>query len=170
MSGETTITIIGNLTADPEPHVTQSGLSVTSFTIASSTRTYNKQVEQWQDGEVLFMRCSAWRDLGEHVAESLPRGTRVIATGRLRQRTFETSDGDKRTVMEMTVDEIGPSLRFVTAKPVKAARSNGNGQRNGNGAAAPSSGDFDDPWAGAAPAAVGARGNGWNGGGDAPPF
>ncbi|MCA2227400.1 single-stranded DNA-binding protein [Nonomuraea aurantiaca] len=154
MSGETTITIIGNLTADPEPHVTQTGLSVTSFTIASAARTYNKQVEQWQDGEVLFMRCSAWRDLGEHVAESLARGARVIASGRLRQRTFETNDGDKRTVMEMTVDEIGPSLRFANARPVKAARNNGNG----NGAAP--RGGFDDPWASSQPAGVG----------DAPPF
>ncbi|MEV4888761.1 single-stranded DNA-binding protein [Nonomuraea sp. NPDC055795] len=148
MSGETTITIIGNLTGDPELRFTGTGTAVASFTIASSSRAYNKQVEQWQDGEVLFMRCSAWRDLGEHVAESLTRGTRVIATGRLRMRTFETSDGDKRTVIEMTVDEIGPSLRFATAKPHKAARSAHNGHDNGTG----------DPWANTAPA------------GDKPPF
>ncbi|MEO3869566.1 single-stranded DNA-binding protein [Nonomuraea sp. B12E4] len=160
MSGETTITIIGNLTADPELRYTQSGTAVAGFTIASSARTFNKSVEQWEDGEVLFMRCSAWRDLGEHVGESLTRGTRVIASGRLRQRTFETSDGDKRTVMEMTVDEIGPSLRFATARPVKAAR--GNGQRNGNGSA--SGGGFDDPWASSQPAPAAAAA------GDAPPF
>lgn len=138
MSGETTITIVGNLTDDPKLTFTQSGAAVASFTIASSARTYNKQVEQWQDGEVLFMRCSAWRDLGEHAAESLTRGTRVIASGRLRMRTYETSDGDKRTVTEMTVDEIGPSLRFATAKPQKAARTGSNGHANG----APA-----DPWA-----------------------
>ncbi|MFB4273362.1 single-stranded DNA-binding protein [Nonomuraea sp. GTA35] len=164
MSGETTITIIGNLTADPELRFTQSGTAVAGFTVASSARTYNKSVEQWEDGEVLFMRCSAWRDLGEHVAESLIRGTRVIASGRLRQRTFETSDGDKRTVMEMAVDEIGPSLRFATARPVKAARGNGNGQtsRNGNDAAA--AGGFDDPWASSQPATAGAPFS------DEPPF
>ncbi|TMR05558.1 single-stranded DNA-binding protein [Nonomuraea turkmeniaca] len=165
MSGETTITIIGNLTADPELRFTQSGTAVAGFTVASSARTYNKSVEQWEDGEVLFMRCSAWRDLGEHVAESLTRGTRVIASGQLRQRTFETSDGDKRTVMEMTVDEIGPSLRFATARPVKAARGNGNGQpsRNGNGAGA-AAGGFDDPWASSQPATASVAP------GDEPPF
>jgi single-strand DNA-binding protein len=152
MSGETTITIIGNLTGDPELHFTQTGVGVAGFTIASSARTYNKSIEKWEDGEVLFMRCSAWRDLGEHVAESLTRGTRVIATGRLRQRTYETSDGDRRTVMEMTVDEIGPSLRFATAKPLKAARSGSNGHAGG----APT----DDPWASTAPAGTG----------DEPPF
>lgn len=148
MSGETTITIVGNLTDDPKLNFTQTGTAVASFTIASSARTYDRSVEQWKDGEVLFMRCSAWRDLGEHVAESLTRGTRVIAFGRLRMRTYETSDGDKRTVTEMTVDEIGPSLRFATAKPHKAARTGSNGHGD-----APA-----DPWATAAPA------------GDRPPF
>ncbi|AQZ67253.1 Single-stranded DNA-binding protein [[Actinomadura] parvosata subsp. kistnae] len=143
MSGDTTITIIGNLTGDPELRFTQSGVGVAGFTIASSARTYNKSIEKWEDGEVLFMRCSAWRDLADHVAESLTRGTRVIATGRLRQRTYETSDGDHRTVMEMTVDEIGPSLRFATAKSHKAARTGSNGHDGG----APA----DDPWASAAP-------------------
>ncbi|WP_113705187.1 single-stranded DNA-binding protein [Nonomuraea lactucae] len=138
MSGETTITIIGNLTGDPELHYTQNGVGVAAFTIASSARTYNKGVEKWEDGEVLFMRCSAWRDLGDHVAESLTKGTRVIASGRLRQRTYEASDGDRRTVMELTVDEIGPSLRFATAKPQKAARTGSNGHAGGSPA---------DPWA-----------------------
>ncbi|MEU6779314.1 single-stranded DNA-binding protein [Nonomuraea angiospora] len=155
MSGETTITIVGNLTDDPKLNFTQTGTAVASFTIASSARTYDKSVEQWKDGEVLFMRCSAWRDLGEHVAESLTRGTRVIASGRLRMRTYETSDGDKRTVTEMTVDEIGPSLRFATAKPQKAARTGGNGH---GGAPA-------DPWASATPANAGGP---WQG--DEPPF
>ncbi|MFG3441154.1 single-stranded DNA-binding protein [Nonomuraea sp. NPDC047897] len=169
MSGETTITIIGNLTGDPELRFTQSGAAVAGFTIASSARTYNKSVEQWEDGEVLFMRCSAWRDLGEHAAESLTRGTRVIASGRLRMRTYETSDGDKRTVTEMTVDEIGPSLRFATARPVKAARGNGQANRNASNGSAPAGG-FDDPWASATPAAASARDNGWTGDGDEPPF
>ncbi|MGW3351718.1 single-stranded DNA-binding protein [Nonomuraea rubra] len=154
MSGETTITIIGNLTGDPELRFTQTGAGVAGFTIASSARTYNKSIEKWEDGEVLFMRCSAWRDLGEHVAESLTRGTRVIATGRLRQRTYETSDGDRRTVTEMTVDEIGPSLRFATAKPQKAARTGSNGHAGG----APA----DDPWASSFGAPAGT--------GDEPPF
>ncbi|MGW4797928.1 single-stranded DNA-binding protein [Nonomuraea sp. NPDC004297] len=122
MSGETTITIIGNLTNDPELRFTQTGTAVSTFTIASSPRTYNKQLEQWEDGEALFMRCSAWRDLGEHICESLTRGTRVIASGQLRMRTYETGEGEHRTVFEMTVDEIGPSLRFATAKPARAAR------------------------------------------------
>ncbi|KAB8192590.1 single-stranded DNA-binding protein [Nonomuraea phyllanthi] len=157
MSGETTITIIGNLTDDPKLNYTQTGTAVAGFTIASSARTYNTQVEQWQDGEVLFMRCSAWRDLGEHVTESLTRGTRVIASGRLRMRTFETSDGDKRTVVEMTVDEIGPSLRFATAKPQKAACTGSNGHVGGTS----------DPWATNTPANAGAGGQ-WQG--DEPPF
>ncbi|GGP05459.1 single-stranded DNA-binding protein [Nonomuraea glycinis] len=148
MSGETTITIIGNLTNDPELRFTQTGTAVATFTIASSPRTYNKQLEQWEDGEALFMRCSAWRDLGEHICESLTRGTRVIASGQLRMRTYETDEGEHRTVFEMTVDEIGPSLRFATAKPTRAARKTPTSQ-NGN---AP------DTWAATAPT------------GDKPPF
>ncbi|MCK2221917.1 single-stranded DNA-binding protein [Actinomadura sp. ATCC 31491] len=148
MSGETTITIIGNLTNDPELRFTQTGTAVATFTIASSPRVYNKQLEQWEDGEALFMRCSAWRDLGEHICESLTRGTRVIASGQLRMRTYETSEGENRTVFEMTVDEIGPSLRFATAKPTRAARKSHTSQ---NGTAP-------DPWANTAAS------------GDKPPF
>ncbi|MET7329473.1 single-stranded DNA-binding protein [Nonomuraea sp. NPDC005650] len=148
MSGETTITIIGNLTNDPELRFTQTGTAVATFTIASSPRVYNKQLEQWEDGEALFMRCSAWRDLGEHICESLTRGTRVIASGQLRMRTYETNEGEHRTVLEMTVDEIGPSLRFATAKPARAARKS---HTSHNGTAP-------DPWADAAPS------------GDKPPF
>lgn len=158
MSGETTITIIGNLTNDPELRYTSTGTAVASFTIASSSRTYNKQLEQWEDGEALFMRCSAWRDLAEHVCESLMRGTRVIATGRLRMRTYQTSEGDNRTVIEMTVDEIGPSLRFATAAVTKTVRT-----RGGNGASG------SDPWASTtAPASTGAPASGWDG--EEPPF
>lgn len=148
MSGETTITIIGNLTNEPELRFTQTGTAVATFTIASSPRIYNKQLEQWEDGEALFMRCSAWRDLGEHICESLTRGTRVIASGQLRMRTYEASEGDHRTVFEMTVDEIGPSLRFATAKPARAARK----------ATTSHNGSTPDTWATTAPT------------GDKPPF
>ncbi|GIH27940.1 single-stranded DNA-binding protein [Acrocarpospora phusangensis] len=141
MSGETTITIIGNLTADPDLHYTQQGVAVAGFTIASTARTYNKQIEKWEDGDALFLRCSAWRDLGEHVCESLRRGSRVIASGRLRQRTYETSEGENRTVVELTVDEIGPSLRFANCEAKKAGRTNSGGTRNRP------SGDGNDPWA-----------------------
>ncbi|MEV4457343.1 single-stranded DNA-binding protein [Microbispora sp. NPDC049633] len=163
MSGETTITIIGNLTNDPDLRYTNTGTAVAGFTIATSSRTYNKQLEQWEDGEALFMRCSAWRDLAEHVCESLTRGTRVIATGRLRMRTYETNDGERRTVIEMTVDEIGPSLRFATAKVTKTARTRGGS----------AGGPERDPWAStAAPASTGAPAGGTSGGwdGDEPPF
>ncbi|MFC4529137.1 single-stranded DNA-binding protein [Sphaerisporangium dianthi] len=164
MSGETTITIIGNLTAAPELRYTTTGTAVAGFSIASSSRTYNKQLEQWEDGEALFLRCSAWRDLGEHVAASLTRGTRVIASGRLRMRTYDTTEGERRTVYEMTVDEIGPSLRFATTEVKKTTRSTANG----NGAGAGES----DPWRASTPAPAGAgtaRGSGgWAG--DEPPF
>ncbi|MBP2708208.1 single-stranded DNA-binding protein [Microbispora sp. RL4-1S] len=160
MSGETTITITGNLTNDPEIRYTNTGTAVAGFTIATSSRTYNKQLEQWEDGEALFMRCSAWRDLAEHVCESLTRGTRVIATGRLRMRTYQTSEGDNRTVIEMTVDEIGPSLRFATAKVTKTARTRGNS----------AGGPERDPWHTTAPAGAPAGGTsgGWSD--DEPPF
>lgn len=156
MSGETTITIVGNLTNDPELRFTGNGTAVSSFTIASSSRVYNKQIEQWQDGEALFMRCSAWRDLAEHVCESLTRGTRVIASGRLRMRTYQTSEGENRTVIEMTVDEIGPSLRFATATVTKTARARGSDGASGN-----------DPWASTTAPAAGTS-NGWDG--EEPPF
>ncbi|MFC6083702.1 single-stranded DNA-binding protein [Sphaerisporangium aureirubrum] len=166
MSGETTITVIGNLTADPELRYTTSGLAVAGFTVASTPRTFNRQTGAWDDGTTLFMRCSAWRELADHVAESLTRGTRVIVTGRLSQRDYETREGDKRTVMELTVDEIGPSLRFATAKPVKTTRT-GNGTRGGSTPAA-----NDDPWTPSTPApspAGAAPGGTWHGN-DEPPF
>ncbi|MGW4640778.1 single-stranded DNA-binding protein [Sphaerisporangium sp. NPDC004334] len=165
MSGETTITIIGNLTADPELRYTQTGTAVAGFSIASSSRTYNKQLEQWEDGEALFLRCSAWRDLGEHVAASLTRGTRVIASGRLCMRTYDTTDGERRTVYEMTVDEIGPSLRFATTEVKRTTRTHSTA--NANGASVGES----DPWRVSTPAPAGA-GAGGSGGwaGDEPPF
>ena len=112
MAGETIITVVGNLTADPELRTTGNGASVASFTIASTARTYNRNTGQFEDGNALFMRCSAWRDLAGHCAQSLSKGMRVIATGRLSQRSYQAQDGTNRTVVEMTVDEIGPSLRL----------------------------------------------------------
>src|SRR6201746_2281043 len=113
MAGETIITVVGNLTADPELRFTPSGAAVASFTIASTPRTYDKNTNEWKDGEALFLRCSIWRQAAENVAESLTRGTRVVVSGRLRQRSFETREGEKRTVIEMEVDEVGPSLRYA---------------------------------------------------------
>lgn len=141
MAGDTIITVIGNLTADPELRFTQSGAAVCSFTVASTPRTFDKGTGEWKDGEALFLRCNLWRQPAENVAESLTRGTRVIVSGRLKQRSFETRDGDKRTVIELEVDEIGPSLRYATAKINKVSRGGGSG---GYGA-----GGSDDPWASA---------------------
>ncbi|MBO0840699.1 MAG: single-stranded DNA-binding protein, partial [Sciscionella sp.] len=127
MAGETVITVVGNLTADPELRFTQSGAAVASFTIASTPRTFDRQTNEWKDGEALFLRCSIWRQAAENVAESLTRGARVVAQGRLKQRSFETRDGEKRTVVEMDVDEVGPSLRYATAKVNKVSRGGGGG-------------------------------------------
>lgn len=129
MAGDTITTIIGNLTADPELRFTPSGAAVANFTVASTPRTFDKQSNEWKDGETLFMRCSVWRNAAENVAESLSKGTRVIVQGRLKMRSFE-QDGQKRTVVEMEVDEVGPSLTFATAKVVRAERSGGQGQPN----------------------------------------
>jgi len=162
MAGETTITIVGNLTADPELRFTPSGAAVANFTVASTPRTFDRQSNEWKDGETLFMRCSIWRDAAENIAESLHRGTRVIATGRLKSRSYDTKEGEKRTVIELDVDEVGPSLRYASAKVTKAERGSGSGggfggQGGGQQAA--------DPWAtgGSAPAPQqGGQGN-WGG-------
>ncbi len=122
MAGETITTVVGNLTADPELRFTQNGAAVANLTVASTPRMFDKQTGQWRDGDPLFMRCTIWRDPAEHVAESLTRGDRVVVQGRLRQRSFETREGDKRTVVELDVDEIGPSLRYATVKVTKASR------------------------------------------------
>jgi single-strand DNA-binding protein len=135
MSGETVTTVVGNLTADPELRFTQSGLAVANFTVASTTRTFDKTTDEWKDGDALFLRCNLWRQPAENTAESLVKGSRVIVTGRLRQRSFETKDGDRRTVIELEVDEIGPSLRYATAKVTKVTRT-------GSATEAPG-----DPWA-----------------------
>ena len=127
MAGETTITVVGNLTDDPELRFTPSGAAVAKFRIASTPRTLDRQSGEWKDGEPLFLACNIWRDAAEHVAESLQRGARVIVQGRLRQRSYETREGEKRTVYELEVDEIGPSLRYATAKVQKMSRSGGGG-------------------------------------------
>ncbi|MFE1345690.1 single-stranded DNA-binding protein [Streptomyces sp. NPDC058757] len=119
MAGETVVTVVGNLTDDPELRLTPSGDTVAHFTVASTPRTFDRQSNEWRDAETLFLRCSVWRQEAEHVAESLTRGTRVIVQGRLRQRTYETREGEKRTVVELEADEIGPSLRFAAATVVK---------------------------------------------------
>ena len=154
MAGDTVITIIGNLTSDPELRFTPSGAAVADFTIASTPRTLDRQTQEWKDGEALFLRCSCWRQMAEHVAGSLTRGSRVMAQGRLKQRSFETKEGEKRTVVELEVDEIGPSLRYATATVSKVAGSGGGpggGSGGGNGAGDGRAGagrsSSPDPWA-----------------------
>jgi len=165
MAGETVITVIGNLTNDPELRFTPSGQAVASFTVASTPRTLDRQSNEWKDGDTLFLRCSVWRQAAENVAESLHKGYRVIVQGRLKQRSFETREGEKRTVVELDVDEVGPSLRNATARVNKAGRPGGNGGNFGGGGGGgggdrvPSSGGYsggsggsggnapvDDPW------------------------
>jgi single-strand DNA-binding protein len=186
MAGETVITVVGNLTDDPELRFTPSGAAVAKFRIASTPRTLDRQSGEWKDGEPLFLACNIWRDAAEHVAESLQRGARVIVQGRLRQRSYETREGEKRTVYELEVDEIGPSLRYATAKVQRMSRSGGGGGGGGFGASnggggnrQPSStsssggggGNFDDPWATAAPAQGGRSGGGTSSSfDDEPPF
>jgi single-strand DNA-binding protein len=169
VAGETIITVVGNLTADPELRFTPSGAAVANFTVASTPRTFDRQTNEWKDGEALFLRCNIWREAAENVAESLTRGSRVIVTGRLKQRSFETREGEKRTVVELEVDEIGPSLRYATAKVNKASRSGGGGGgfgAGGGGGSRPSGGGApaDDPW-GSAPAS-----GSFGGADDEPPF
>jgi single-strand DNA-binding protein len=161
MAGETVIVVVGNVTSDPELRYTQNGLPVANFTIASTPRTFDKNKNDWVDGEALFLRCSAWRELGEHIAGSITKGTRVIAQGRLVQRSYETKEGEKRTSMELEVDEIGPSLKYATANVVKAT-SNRNQQQNRQQASGHTSND--EPWAASAPAAPAAGGTAdvWN--------
>ncbi|MFD6401132.1 single-stranded DNA-binding protein [Nocardia sp. NPDC060249] len=157
MAGDTIITVIGNLTADPELRHTPAGAAVANFTVASTPRVFDRNSNEWKDGEALFLRCNIWREAAENVAESLTRGARVIVSGRLKQRSYETREGEKRTVVELEVDEVGPSLRYATAKVSKAGRGGGGGGYNANnGGGRPASGSNaggeDDPW-GSAPAA-----------------
>src|SRR6185312_10228051 len=187
MAGDTTLTVIGNLTDDPELRFTPSGAAVAKFRVASTPRFMDRQTNEWKDGEPLFLSCTVWRQAAENVAESLQRGARVIVSGRLRQRSYETREGEKRTVYELEVDEIGPSLRYATAKVQKMARSGGGGggfgASGGGGGRSSSSGNsggggggggnnFDDPWATAAPAQSGSRSGGGTSSNfdDEPPF
>jgi single-strand DNA-binding protein len=176
MAGDTTITVVGNLTDDPELRFTPSGAAVAKFRVASTPRFLDRQSGEWKDGEPLFLACNIWRDAAEHVAESLQRGARVIVTGRLRQRSYETREGEKRTVIELEVDEIGPSLRYATAKVQKMARSTGgSGGFGASGGGRPqggNGGNLDDPWATAAPAAGSRPSGGGNSGNfdEEPPF
>jgi len=190
MAGDTVITVVGNLTGDPELRFTASGVAVASFTIASTPRAFDRQSNEWKDGEALFLRCSIWREAAENVAESLTKGMRVIAQGRLVQRSYETREGEKRSVIELQVEEIGPSLRYSSAKVTRNARGGGNGGFGGNSGGANNGGGFsggnsggftgggnqggngfgassgvrnDDPWATAGPA----QGGGFA---DEPPF
>ncbi|WP_461186740.1 single-stranded DNA-binding protein [Arthrobacter sp. Z4-13] len=167
MAGETTITVIGNLTNDPELRFTPSGSAVANFTIASTPRTFDRQSNEWKDGETLFLRASVWREAAENVAESLTKGMRVIVTGRLKSRSYETKEGEKRTVIELEVDEIGPSLRYANAKVNRTQRSGGQaGQGNGgfgnqgNTSPAGQPTAQDDQWATPATSTAGGWGNG----------
>jgi single-strand DNA-binding protein len=169
MAGETIITVVGNLTDDPELKFTPSGAPVANFTVASTPRTFDKQTNEWKDGDALFLRCAAWRQLAENVAESLTKGQRVIVTGALRVRQYERQDGSKGTSVEMNVDEVGPSLKFATAKTTKATRSNSSG--GGFGGGSPANNPWDQPAAGAGQPAAG---SGWDqpaaGSTEEPPF
>ena len=161
MAGETVITVVGNLVDDPELRFTPSGAAVANVRIASTPRTFDRQSNEWKDGEALFLSCSVWRQAAENVAESLQRGMRVVAQGRLKARSYETREGEKRTVMEMDVEEVGPSLKYATAKVTRANRSSGGGGGGFSGG--------DDPWASqpaqsSAPAAAPQQGSGsWGG-------
>lgn len=196
MAGETLITVVGNLVDDPELRFTPSGAAVANFRIASTPRTFNRQTNDWEDGEALFLSCSVWRQAAENVAESLQRGMRVVVQGRLKARTYETREGEKRTVFEIEVEEVGPSLKFATAKVARATRSGGGGGGGGyNGGGGGGGGGFDqggqsgpsrssspqadDPWASPPPAqggggARGGQADPWGapgvGGSEEPPF
>ncbi|MFJ4580902.1 single-stranded DNA-binding protein [Streptomyces echinatus] len=196
MAGETVITVIGNLVDDPELRFTPSGAAVAKFRVASTPRTFDRQTNEWKDGESLFLTCSVWRQAAENVAESLQRGMRVIVQGRLKQRSYEDREGVKRTVYELDVEEVGPSLRNATAKVTKTAGGgrSGQGGYGGGGGGGQQGGGWgggsgggqqgggapaDDPWATGAPAAGNQGGGGWGGGSgsgggggysDEPPF
>ena len=161
MAGETPITVVGNLTADPELRFTPSGAAVANFTVASTPRQFDRQTNEWKDQETLFLNCSEWRQAAENAAESLQRGMRVIVQGRLKARSYETREGEKRTVFEIDVEEVGPSLKMATAKVTKTTRS-GGGQGGGG-----FSGGSEDPWAtqsaGAGQGGGQASGGGWGG-------
>ncbi|MBM7387068.1 single-strand DNA-binding protein [Clavibacter michiganensis] len=168
MAGETIITVVGNLTSDPELRYTQNGLAVANFTIASTPRSFDRASNDWKDGDALFLRASVWREFAEHVASSLTKGSRVVATGRLKQRSYETKEGEKRTSIELEVDEIGPSLRYATAQVTRAAGGgNGGGGNSGGGrgqfgGGQPQQQVAEEPWG--TPASSGGNSGGGDGG------
>ncbi len=168
MAGETVITVIGHLTSDPELRFTPSGAAVANFTIASTPRAFDKQSNEWKDGDTLFLNCSIWRQAAENVAESLQKGMRVVVQGRLKQRSYETREGEKRTVFEIDVEEVGPSLKYATAKVTRTQRSGGGGGFSGGGQQG-----GDDPWSTPAPQQSAPQGGqqygGQQGGGNAGP-
>ncbi|MGY0230319.1 single-stranded DNA-binding protein [Longispora urticae] len=178
MAGETIITVVGNMVDDPELRFTPSGAAVAKFRIASTPRIMDRETNQWKDGEALFLSCVIWRQAAENVAETLTRGTRVIVQGRLKQRSYETREGEKRTVYELDVEEVGPSLKYATAKIQKMSRGSGGGGGGGFGASGGQGGGGggfanDDPWASAAPAggsSGGGQGSGSSSFSDEPPF
>lgn len=191
MAGETVITVVGNLVDDPELRFTPSGAAVANFRIASTPRTFDKQSNEWKDGDALFLSCAVWRQAAENVAESLQKGMRVVVQGRLKQRQYETREGEKRTVVELEVEEVGPSLKYATAKVARASRSGagqgggyGGGQGGGQGGYGGGQGggqQADDPWATPAPGGGAPAGGGgqrpaadpWGApgvGSDEPPF
>ena len=155
MAGETTITVVGNLVDDPELRFTPSGAAVANFRIASTPRTFDRQTNEWKDGDALFLSCSVWRQAAENVAESLVKGMRVVVNGRLKSRQYETREGEKRTVFEIEVEEVGPSLKYATAKVTRTTRQGGGGGYSGGG----QGGGQEDPWA------QPAQGGGQQGGG-----
>lgn len=165
MAGDTVITVVGNLVADPELRFTPSGAAVANFTVASTPRSFDKNTNEWKDGEALFLRCTVWRQAAENVAESLQRGTAVIVQGRLKQRSYETKEGEKRTSYELDVEEVGPSLRWATAKVTKASRqqSDSGYSTGGGGQQQRRQPAQDDPWA----AGSSSTGGGWD---SEPPF
>ncbi len=166
MAGETNLTVIGNITDDPDLRFTPSGAAVANFTVASTPRIFDKQTNEWKDGDALFLRCSIWRQAAENVAESLQRGSRVIVSGRLKQRSYETREGEKRTVVELDVEEIGASLKYATAKITKTTRSGSGGDAGGQAG--------NDPWASPAGAQSSGGNDPWAspaaGSTDEPPF
>ncbi|MBC7463059.1 MAG: single-stranded DNA-binding protein [Actinobacteria bacterium] len=164
-AGDTNITMIGNLVDDPELRFTPSGFAVANFTVASTPRTFDRKTNEWKDGDTLFLRCSLWREAAENVAETLSKGTRVILSGRLKQRSYETKEGEKRTIFEVEVDEVGPSLRYATAKITKTTRQGG---APGGFSAGSSDTSHEDPWAAASSSPAG---GGWaTTTNDEPPF
>ncbi len=167
MAGETVITVVGNLVDDPELRFTPSGAAVANFRIASTPRTFDKQTNEWKDGEGLFLSCAVWRQAAENVAESLQKGMRVVVQGRLKQRSYETREGEKRTVYELDVEEVGPSLKYATAKVTRTSAPAGGGGFSGGGGQGGSGGGDNDPWSTPAPQQSGA---GPAGGGQADPW